>query len=79
MLKNKVINEGAQTGLYMLGGARGWKGHQREMTAGVHYSRVRSSANAWEGARMGGAGRGRLGLGVDASRCRRMQALTLVY
>ena len=36
MLKSRVINEGAQMGLYMYGGGCGWKGHQREVSTGVY-------------------------------------------
>jgi hypothetical protein len=35
MLKSRVIYEGAPMGLYIVGGARGWRGRQRKMTVGA--------------------------------------------
>jgi hypothetical protein len=75
MLKSRVINEGAQTDLFTIGGTRDWRGRQWEMTAGTYWSQVRSGVialdtNAWKGARMGGIGRGCMGPGVDSLRGR---------
>jgi hypothetical protein len=46
MLKSRVIYEGARTGLYTTANTRGYKGRQREMTTGAHWSPARSATCA---------------------------------
>jgi hypothetical protein len=66
MFKSKVIYEGARTGLYTAGGARGCKGRQREMTVGAHWSPARSPVKAQPRCTQTRAkGRGRVEPGVD--------------
>jgi hypothetical protein len=55
MLKSKVINEGAQTGLYTSEGARGWKGCPREFPCG--WGTDAAGTDWWKWTRMDGEGK----------------------